>query len=244
MANGLTEIRKRFRQVSGRYDLADAEGSDTNPRADRFINDGQRFLDSRCITYKSEARQIEKLSVGQSRVLLKNCRTVFRVWVSDATERIQLQKVRLEDLMKYYADLANVQNGTPAYFCRLPIRVHNPADYDGEWTGFYDYGDVLLPADGEIFADGLKIMPPADKEYTVQIFGNYCSPKLETEADMSIWTERYPDTLVNAAMYKMELFFRNMEGARGWLAAVEEDIRGIINERIVEDWVDINQIRS
>jgi hypothetical protein len=33
----------------------------------------------------------------------------------------------------------------------------------------------------------------------------------------------YPDTLLKAALYEVEVFHRNMEGAKGWLEAMTLD---------------------
>ena len=72
--------------------------------------------------------------------------------------------------------------------------------------------------------------------------GVYFSTPLEHDSDQSFWSDRFPSTLVKAALYQLEQFFRNTEGANDWLLAVQADVRLIEMDLVEEESNGINQI--
>ena len=70
----------------------------------------------------------------------------------------------------------------------------------------------------------LEILPRPSREYTLEVHGNFYSPILDTDTSSNIWSELYPDTLVKAALYELEVFYRNTEGANDWLNAIQADL--------------------
>ena len=73
----------------------------------------------------------------------------------------------------------------------------------------------------------ITVYPAPNKNFTLQIFADLQLSPLVVDSDSNWWSEYYPEVLVRAALYQIEVNFRNMEGARGWLNAIDEDLRGI-----------------
>jgi len=97
----------------------------------------------------------------------------------------------------------------------------------------YDYNTVKF-TDSQT-CRGLYIMPPTDVTYTLSVFGRFYSPTLIDNNDETFWTVEHPFALVWAAMYILEVSYRNMEGAKGWMMSINDYLSGIDSEQVEED---------
>ena len=99
----LLQIRTKFRELSGRFDLVNSDFSDNG--ADFFINEGRKFLDRLIKTQKSYASCFRFIEVGKFSAQFPYCRAIKEVWVMSTSARWQLKKVSLQNLISDYQTL-------------------------------------------------------------------------------------------------------------------------------------------
>lgn len=63
-----------------------------------------------------------------------------------------------------------------------------------------------------------------------------------TKVETSWWSEIYPDALVYAALYSLETFYRNTEGAKDWMNSIRMVIDGIDKDMVEQEVAGLNQI--
>ena len=73
----LLQLRVKFREISGRFDLVNDDGSDNG--ADFFINEGRKYLDRLDETQKSWASCFRWLEIGKFSVSFPYCRAIKEV---------------------------------------------------------------------------------------------------------------------------------------------------------------------
>lgn len=244
-------IRKKFCELSGRYDLMNADYTDNG--ADFFINAGQRHLDRLQNTGQMQAKYIQKVSAGTIKVYVAGLRTVKEVWAGNSTDGlIQLSKASLTWLRQEYEEqLGSVTQGTPEYYAPAIFRPYPDTSTTTSLSGYYDIDDLILhgTVPNHYTYSGVIIAPPPDEEYYISVYGLYYSPELSATLlsgtwtqTKSIWSEVHPDILITAALYKLETFYRNTEGAKDWKAALSTDISDMDKDFAEEESAEINQI--
>lgn len=65
-------------------------------------------------------------------------------------------------------------------------------------TGAYANFDNFLLVDSKAKIGNLIFMPPADRDYTMYVMGNYYGPALNKNSDVSWWSYYQPDLLITA----------------------------------------------
>ena len=211
------DIKLLFRKASGRFDLISAAGEDTGGGV--FLKAGQDFLDRR-IPRKWNFDVIPILtSVGQWVVEIPDCLAVKAVWSVIENSKTDLKLMRSWELIKLYPNPTLISTwGAPAYFSPT---VRRPA-------GFGTFTTVIV-------ASNILIGPPCDIEYNLEVEGQFKTPYLIDEPETNYYTMAFPMLLVYAACYRLELLYRNMEGAKGWLDAIEVDLRDMDYDEVEED---------
>jgi len=235
----LGEIRSKFIQFSGREDLVNSNGSDNG--ADFFIGAGQRFLDRRIDFRKSSGRIFKPLAVDAYTIKFNGCRAIERVYINDTEERWKLELKTLEWLRDEYFDtVADTDSGDPIYWSPAMLRGIDIKDMNSVGTFF----NFVMNEKGTEDYDGIVILPPPDEAMTVEIFGKFYSPNLVDDSDESYWSAVVPETLIQAALYRLEIFYRNTEGAKDYLAGIEMDLVDIDKDSIHEDNVNVDQLEG
>lgn len=247
----LLQIRQKFVELSGRYDLVSSATTFTPDNgANFFIQAGQRLLDN--LHEKQLAWYKKNLTVGQGVVDVKFCKAIKEVWIANSEGRTKLDKVDLGWLRENYGKpLASLDQGDPLYYAvgvnkLSPDQITLTAGagvsvYTGQFT--YGFEDI-------IFADELSegyqhtsvlIAPPTDEVKTVEILGQFFSVTLSSDSQVNFWTEQYPELLLKAALYQLETFYRNTEGARDWFNAMDLDLTGLDKNLVDEEVTDFDQ---
>jgi len=90
----------------------------------------------------------------------------------------------------------------------------------------------------------LITMPPADRTYTVRVQGLFGSPALSANTDLSFWTIQHPDILIWAAMYQLEVAYRNFEGSKAILSNLLEMVETLDNEVVEQGQVEMDQLKD
>ena len=68
--------------------------------------------------------------------------------------------------------------------------------------------------------------------------------ELEDDEDECCWSTEHPDILVHAALHRLEVSYRNTQGANDWLAAVKYDLANLDMEWVEEDIADLDQMEG
>ncbi|KKM71545.1 hypothetical protein LCGC14_1429530 [marine sediment metagenome] len=221
----LLDIRTNFITDSGRNDLVIDLTDYADRGANRFINAGQRFLDGLIDTPQSQAKYEETLDVGATTLTLEDCRAIEEVYLTNAEGGIHyLTKVSLSDIREAFPELSSEVKGVPTYYAINVIRV--------------------MATELTETIKGIIFMSPADDTYDMVVEGKFFTKKLVENDDINYWTENHEDVLGMAALYKLETFYRNREGARDWLQGIMEAIRGIDHDIIAEEIAGVNQIKG
>jgi hypothetical protein len=245
-------LRKQFCELSGRLDLINEDLTDNG--ADFFINAGQRFLDNLCDIGKMEAKSVQSIAAGTIIVKCLDLRSVKEVRAGNSTDGLfSLDKTTVTALKNYYEkQLSSVDRGDPAFYAPCHYRPAPDAQLATGWSGYYDIDDLLLDSSHFLY-NGIIISPPPNKTWYISVSGLFYSPTLSATLvattgvwtqSKSVWAEFSPDVLITAALYKLEVFYRNTEGMKDFLSALKLDVTGIDNVEAEEAGNTINQMRG
>ena len=234
----LYEIRKRFVQDTGRYDMVmDPENDDwrNNPDngADRWINDGVRLLDRMWHYPTDDAWLIKMVQPGEQLISFARARTVKQVWEvgPDGSER-RLERKTYDDYWRWKNELGSYRGDT--FWC-IPVSAiqpgqtaSTPADLEAagaEGTDFlfnpggmqkhYPYRSLLLSA-------------PPEAVTTYKVLCSWHSNQLVLDTDTCYWTIEEPNLVVMAARYQLEVQrHRNRQGQMDFLEPIRRELAEI-----------------
>ena len=244
----LLQLRKLFRKQSGRNDLVDANGADVGTSthgltATLLLNAGKDFLDEAFpLTPKSRKWYKKNLTVGQMLLRFQKARAIEEVWVANADGKAPLEYKSLTWMRTYYGkEKAEIDNGVPAFWTPATLGLSaEQAALTSTGTGVYT-GQFTWDADDLLFAnqvsnvndyDGVLFYPPAEEIFTMSVLGLFGEKDLSANTDFNFWSTRYPLTLIFAACYLLEAFYRNKEGQSDWLAAIQNSLNGMDNNAV------------
>ncbi len=244
-------IRKKFCELSGRYDLMNTDYTDNG--ADFYINAGQQRLDRMQDSGQMKAKYIKSVAAGTIKVFVAGLRSVHKVWAGNSTDGLtELLRVSLDWLREEYEEqLGDADQGTPIYFAPAILRPYPDTATSTSLSGYYDIDDLQLHATvpDHFTYSGIIIAPPPDETYYISVYGTFYSPTLSATLagpvwtqTKSIWSECYPSILLKAALYELETFYRNTEGAKDWNAALQVDVTGLDMDYADQESYNINQI--
>jgi len=236
----LSEIRALFETRSGRSDLVDEDGSDNG--ADFFIQSGQRTLDRMVETEKSWARSFKTLAAGDYYAIFKGCRAVKEVWLSTSDGRTRLTKVSQTELRKTYDEDApdEIDQRDSLVYCLISLRTY-PSDSKVIIDYLYDH-KLEDDATDDYEYKGIIFSPPPDVAAQLEVFGLFSSTTLTDDDDESYWSVNHPEILLMAALYHLEVSYRNTEGAKDWMGAINFELMNIEKDWVENEIADVTQI--
>lgn len=205
----LASVRKKFVEISGRFDLVVDPASFKDNGADFFLQAGQTFLDNFVEFDKGFATYEVPLVAGVDTVLLPQVRAVKAVYHRRADGDYLLSP--FQEVQHFYGGVgeAPLEGSVPAYY-----KVFSPR----------------TPPSPSVLTEtrsAIQISYTEEIDTVLVIEGLFYSPKLERDEDFSFWTEQHPDILIQAALYKMESFYGNTQGTQDYLSALRESILGL-----------------
>ena len=231
----LLELRTALIQRSGRYDLVVDTIAYADQGANFFIDAGCRLLDRMHTMKKSYARYYADVVVGEYYKIFARCRSIKEVWMSNADGRFELGKIALNDMKANYLNepIADMDTGEPLYYAPATLRtIPEQADI----VIVDDIDGTVASEEGEHYTyNGIVWTPPADEAFRLEVYGLFLSHKLEADIDENHWSVNEPHLLIMAALYYIEVFHRNTQGAADWLQAIELDSSGIDKDAIEEE---------
>lgn len=214
-------IRKRFCELSGRYDLMNSDYTDNG--ADLYINAGQNALDRMQNTGKMRAKHVQSVAAGTIKVYSAGLRSVLDVWIANATEKLyHLKNARtLQYLYELYGEeLEDVTRGAPEWYVPAIFRPYPDTITGATWSSSYEgISDLIFPASGATTPthytyDGIIIMPPPDTTFYVGIHGLFYSPTLTAAIGAAITSGTLTvGTTYSIGTYASDDSFINVGGA-------------------------------
>ncbi len=237
----LLEVRKMFVKLSGRYDLVIDTTDWVDDGANFFLQAGQNMIEKLVGDLpESEGRIWNTISADAYYLGFQSrSRAIFQVWVNDSESRIELEKVSWGEMKELYSSsISSVSTGFPRYFCPAKLRE---IDATGK-NVIGIFSNFSLPVSSDF--RGILIMPPADKDYDLEILGKFLQPELDTDLLENFWTLIYPELLIRAAMYQNELMYRGKESTGKLLNSLMLEISEIEKDGIEETIHGVDQIEG
>lgn len=231
----LAEIRELFIKRCGRYDLVTEDGKDNG--ADFFIQSGCRFLDRRSNVKHAQAG-VHVCSVKEDGLVhLHDCWLIREVLVHTTDGRYPLEK-----LSSRQAPAAVFSSGSrPLFYIPKTVRYsptlkNLPASLSIAPASAFDQQDMVSNC------MMLEVAPRPRKTLPLEVQGNFYTTPLISDQDTNTWSELFPDTLVKAALYQLEIFYRNTEGANDWLVSIQLDLTDAEQMEVLADIQDKDTI--
>jgi len=224
----ITDLRADFTRISGRADLNEAA-------VDRYVNRGQQFLDQRVDNKRSVARYFRDMPPGSTGLTFSSdCRAIHVVYVMDLESRTEVEKVVDHHALKAaYPNLpSGIDAGRPQFYSVAYIR-QSPDDAPlGGLPFFGGYRDVVPDSHDW---NGIVWLAPTDITYVFEVWGRWNSEALTTLKPSSWWSTNAYSTLLHAALYQLEVDYRNTEGSKDWLNTITLDLADISFDDAEED---------
>jgi hypothetical protein len=216
----LLEVRTNLVELSGRFDLV----VDTNTYDDRganfFIQAGQRLLDGMIEAPNHMYEFPVSLTAGDPTIEFSEVRAVKRVRIIDDGKTSYLDKAMLDNILESNPHLGDA--GLPNKYA-IGIKRDESGDSSGK---------------------KLFVSPKPNKDYDLIVECLYLSTKLTEDDDVSWWSDNYPDLLIQAALYKAEVFLRNTQGSNDWLSQISFAVGLIDNDKVEEVAAEIDQMKN
>ena len=229
-------------ELSGRPDLSENMITGQT-KGEFFLQAGLKLLDTAQQTPESQRWYMADLTVGQYKVNFQNARAVKEVWMANSDGRFRLIETDLNKLKENYADLyQNADTGEPKYYAVNSIHLSPQERSLLSGEGFtYDYQGLMF---GDSYGyNGILWMPPTDTVYTVEILADFFSVMSESD-DRCYWSIVYPNVLIQATLFAIEVFYRNSQGMQDYLTSLKPFIQGIDFDLAVQESNDFNQMEG
>ena len=237
----LLQMRIKFRDLSGRYDLVNDDYSDNG--ADFFINEGRKFLDRLDETQKSWAVRLCPILADAAYVTFPYCRAIKEVWAASATEgRWQLEKKNLQDLMESYLKTlpAEMGSGTPLYFSPCITRATYPDDLiPASFESLIGYVEVANSN-----YNAILINVPTSEDLTLIISGLFYSPELILDTDTNYWSEANPMLLYMSTMRQIEIVNRSTQGVNDWTNSITAEMKQLGMDLVEEMVAEVSEMEG
>lgn len=243
------ELRTKFVQLSGRYDLMKDDYSDNG--ADFFLENGQKFIDGLLGATNDEegpgmARFFKSLVTDDIGATFQNCRAIKRVWLTDSTGQVELNKKTITWMKEniYTKPFSDITVGVPQYYSPAMLRMSPDASNlsASDIDAIDDYFDIVLTNQHRY--RGVLIGPPCNGSYTLEVQGLFYTAWPSEETGETFWMYNHPDILIQAGIYKLETFMRNTEGMNDMLLALQMEVDNIDKDIVEEQIAKMNQIEG
>lgn len=230
----LLDIRQKFVETSGRYDLVVDTTSWADSGADWFIKAGQRYLDRMLETGNARARYFKTLSAGDHTLRIQTARVIEKVFRITSEGKFQIAETTSDALRQLLITQAETgSTGAPQYYTPTSIRIGVNSDLSSIRA---DYATVTY---ADINYSGIFFGNKADVDYGIEIEGLFYSPDLIADTSMSFWTEVHPEILVMASFMSLERFYRNFEGSKEARAQVDDLVQQLDFDYVAQEIVNI-----
>lgn len=227
----LVQIREKFREISGRYDLVNDDFSDNG--ADFYITEASKWLDRSIETTKSWGTFLTSVAAGAWYVKVPLSRAIKEVWITTIEGKWQLEKKRLQDLISaFYTEVpAQWTNGTPKFYSPT-ISRYIPEDMSAATLATFatSVGVIDQP---HMEYDALIMSAPVDQSAVIEVHGLFYSFPLTSDDDENYWSTNHPLLLIQAAVRHTFIASGNKPMLDIYNQSIGSDL-GIIDKDLVE----------
>lgn len=227
----LRELRKRFIEMSGRYDLWNDDGSDNG--ADFYVQRGQRHLENLVSTGRQDAEHHLSL-IGASRFCLPDVRIVKALYAQTAEQkRTKLTRISIDQARAFILGETS-ESVFPQYYCVFNSRGSYGASLADPSACFLADADDV--AAGVTYHQvGFLLLPylSANTVLDIVVHTTTREPLLVNDDDVNYWTTEWPEALLYASFRSLEITYRNTQGVKDWDLAIAS-----ILTPLEMDWVD------
>lgn len=233
------QIKRMFRDLSGRYDLVDDDSQDT---VNDLINEASRKLDRQGENQKTWGSHFEEAVIDAFKVDIPNCRAIKEVWLTNAElDRWRIEKMDLQEIVATYLS-STPTSGEPLYYSPVITREIPEGTDLSAFAAYMTYLDTSVAIGYDVNA--VVILPPTDEALLVEVRGLYYSARMVADADTNYWSTVHPLTLLKASLLELEIFNQNEGKTKQWRSALAEDLIGISKDLVEEVVSEIDQIEN
>jgi hypothetical protein len=202
----LLEIRTKFAELSGRWDLVNKSDYSDNG-ADYLIREAGKWLDKCVETSKSSGNYLSLLSAGSWYVQFPYCRALKEVWMATTGGRTQLTKMNIQDLIVKYLSCppAEITNGTPAHYALADARYIREGRAD--LATFTSYVGIITPTTHEY--NTIILSAPVDQNTLIEVIGLFYAVFMTANGDSNYWSVVHPNLLIQATIRQTYIFSGN-----------------------------------
>ena len=238
----LLQIRTKFRELSGRFDLVSDIFADTG--ADFFINEGRKYLDRLDETQKSWGTCFRFLDIGKYSVQFPYCRAIKEVWAATTLGRWQLEKKNIQDLINGYllGSPSLRSTGEPLYYSPCITRAIPENQPISSFESFLGWVDI--PSGNAHEYNAILVSVPASEKLTILINGLFYSAELINDTDENYWSVAHPMLLYMAAMRMIEISNRNTQGVKDWEKSITDDMRTLGFDLVEELSAEVSEMEG
>ena len=194
----LIQIREKFRDLSGHYELVNEDLSDNG--ADFYINEASKWLDRTVETTKSWGTYLAIIPIGTWNLRFPFARAIKEVWIATVNGRWQLDKKRLQDIIAAYFTKPPAEwiNGTPLYYSPTISRYIPEPVSPATLATYTSYIGVITNTNLEY--NSILLSTPVALETSVEVHGLFYSHLLQDDDDENYWSLNHPMMLIQAAI--------------------------------------------
>jgi len=234
----LLEIRTKFIELSGRYDLITDTESYQDSGADFFIASGQRWLDRTFEILKSTANYYATLAQGGWYVLVPECRVIRGVWISYTNGVVVTLKPLSLERIRHCFSLNTTDGGCPHFYAPCSIRTQP------EIAGQLTVPPSTIVMEDNFPYNAIALDLPAGEQVSVQVTGYFYQSLLVNDTDKNFWSVEHSWILVLAAMRAMEIAQRNSAGVTDWETAIRSEMQGLEYDFVDQQSFPIRQMEG
>jgi hypothetical protein len=238
----LLQIRTKFRELSGRYDLVNDDFSDNG--ADFFINEASKWLDKTIETSKSWASYMAIVTANSWYLSFPTARAVKEVWISTTTGRWQLRKQRLQDLIAAYYSTppALIESGTPLYYSPTVTR-YIPEDITPATLATFAAFIGIIPSMATDY-NAIIFSSPVDVSALIEVKGLFYSFTLTNDDDENYWSKVNPLLLIQTAMRQTHLISGNKAMLDIVNGGISDDLMKLDKDLVEQEIAGIDQMEG
>lgn len=236
----LLEIRKKFRDLSGRYDLVNEDGSDRG--ANFFINESCRWLDKTVEVEKTYGTYMEILAIGAWYVQLNRCRAIKEVWLTSSSGKAQLDKISMQDMLaSYFTDLpADIEQGVPTQYSPAITRLF-PEDMTAPTLAAISAFTGLITSSGEDY-NAILLSCPLEESSLIEINGYFYSRELVDDDDENYWSVNNSLLLIETAIKRTHSVSGNRVMSETLGRGINEELLNLDKDLIESEIAEIDQM--
>jgi len=232
----LLQVRTKFVDTSGRFDLVVDTTNYADNGANFFIQAGQRYLDTILPDpHRIRAHRVD-IAAGDFQVYMKYLRWAEKVEIFNSEKLYaELEYMSWDDLQDLYTEHpSSMTQGVPADWA---MGVHLPSPEQesltsGDYSSTFSFDvDTLSFNALRKEQQGIEFRPTSSGTYTLKVTGAFFS-KMEADTDQSYHSVVYPELSIMATRMTVEAFYRNSTGVNDWIQAMNLWLRGLDHNEV------------